>query len=150
MHRDNRSFEASLGSFKRKYKLAGRSIRGLDQHHFFVTSSGDAAFHKDTTIKVESNEWLKPRLVFKTFFNNPCYIDLNRVEAYSSPEVLAKINDTSNRFLYVAELPQVRFDELVALGQSPQVQRISKGTRKLVVKALLPIPMDIIRKLGLD
>ena len=148
VHFDKKSKEQTTGITRRKYKLAGKPIRELDQFIFFILAGSPGAYHKKLTVRVGQSEWLNR---VPNRLEGVSHIDITRYEVLSSRRVGLKLVERGNRFRCVAELPEVKFLELHdKLTKLRSLRKpVPRETKLTIAKALGSVTPDIMRKLGL-
>jgi len=150
VHYDKKSIEKSTGRERCKYKLAGYPFKELDQFIFFVCASRPDAYHKATTIIFDESEWINRNPSYPSRLRGKSCIDVSRYELLTTIQVANKIIDRKNRFKYIAELTDSKFQELQEI--LPKTRRlhppIGRDIKQLLASGL-QVPDDILRELGL-
>lgn len=147
-YRDTRSLEKATGVLKTKFKLAGYFPRELDVFNFFVMTTSYDACDKFFTVTVLEREWLGRDTAL---FSGDSYIDAKKIEVLTDAEVLGKIQDSRNKFLYVAELPINKWKELKKMHYKVPIskKKIPIAVQNAMAAALSESTARIVKKLGI-
>jgi hypothetical protein len=114
---DEFSLEKGTEKIKRKFKLAGvQALKSIDIYTFFVTTSKGYICRGLLTLTVKPNDWedIQGKYI-KQLKGKNCYIDIQKIETLSKDELLIKLKDKKNQFIYAAKLSEKKFKELKKL-----------------------------------
>lgn len=123
---DEKSIEQNTGIEKRKYKLSGRHLPGINSYPFFVLTEDKTACSEELRFSIAKNDWID-RL--KGYIEEKySYTDLNNgVETLEVEQILKKMKDSENGFSKVAKLCRKKCNELQNF-----IPRMLKSKKKIL------------------
>ncbi len=154
LHCDKKSKEKFTGVVKTKYKLfAAKILPPLNFYLFFVLTSKIDACQRSFTIKIPFKDWE----IIKSGYLAPVdsYLDYRKIEHLTEDDVLAKMNDSGNKFVRIAKLPDEKFEEIKKEYQIRKAKgfymKASPETKELIDSALLGANIEsrVLERLGL-
>lgn len=147
LYRDAKSEEKTTGKIKPKYKLAGSIIL---EHYFFhiLTRTLDACIHR-FTLTINPEDW-EDKIAGPYLQETTSYCDVTKPDLIYKLDLLIKIRDKTNGFIYIAKLCSMKYEELLKLNDKMQkAPDISEETKAIVNSGLSDKIDEIVLKLGL-
>ncbi|MFC1656079.1 hypothetical protein ACFL3C_04360 [Patescibacteria group bacterium] len=156
---DEASLEKGTKKIKRKFKLAGIQndivTESIAIYRFFVTTSNKITCNNFLTLTVKSKDWEDVQKKYKKQIEgNNSYIDIQRIEVLTQDELLMKLKDKKNQFIYVAKLSDKKFSDLKKLPfKIERLHRpLSESKTSEIVNSLISSTKEadtFLKKLGL-
>lgn len=144
---DKKSIELLTGRVRRKYKLAGKPL--LDKYFFNILTKTKSACKTSSTLCIESTDWDKK--ISGSRLNITSYCDLTKYELINKSELITKLLDKKNKFLFQAKLCDQKCIELQCLrNQVSKSFLISQEVKRIINQGLSPSIDEALSKLGLD
>ena len=143
---DTKSLEKLTSTIKPKYKLASNPI--LEKYFFHILTTNLEACKKKLTIKINQDDWEDK--INGQYLQGHSYCDLTKYDLLDKDELLAKMRDKGNGFIYIAKLCSPKYDKLQKLQIKMKYHfDISEQTRRIVAAGLADNVDEIAIKLGL-
>jgi hypothetical protein len=128
---DYYSLEKMTSVTKPKYKLA-INILPIGIYFFCILTTNESACDSLVSLTVSQSDWENKD---PKYLNEPySYIDIKKTEVLQKTELLAKIKDARNQFIFVAIMNDKKFEELRLLKSklSKSKRYISERRRNII------------------
>lgn len=144
---DRKSFDKLTSKTKPKYKLASNPI--LEKFFFHVLTTTLKSCKKRLTVKIKKEDW-EDKIKGSYLQEDISYCDVTKYDLLEKSDLLEKMRDRKNGFIYVAKLCSAKYGKLQKLqGKMKYHYDISKETIRIVAAGLADNVDEIAEKLRL-
>jgi len=144
---DEKSEEKTTRKIKPKYKLAGSII--LEHYFFHVLTRTLDACKRSYTLTINQEDW-EAKITGPYLQEKTSYCDVSKPDLIYKLNLLTKIKDRANGFIYIARLCSAKYEELLKLNEKMQKDPdITEETKAIVNSGLSDKIDEIVLRLGL-